>query len=518
MSPEEVGDWLPRLEKLEATEALFVDGETISYSRLSQAAERAARELDGLGVEAGDLVAVLASPSAGGVALIHGLLDRRFVLLPLNLRLTEEEQAEALRQTRARFLIVGPGVDAGRAKRLSSQAGCGLIRFAPLSGPDNESGLLLDFVRVAGPIDDPLANRASLRAFLLEEDIGFVLQTSGTSGRPKAAMLTRGNLVASAEGSMQRLGCERLDRWLLCMPLFHIGGLSVLIRSVLGGTSVAVHARFDAKRVAEALDSDRVTRVSFVATMLAEVIAARGDRPSPPSLDLVLLGGGPASEDLLRRAETLGYPIAPTYGLTEAASQVATRPPSKRVDCSDSDPVDRAGGLEPLPGVEIRIVDANGECTPVGGEGEIQLRGKVVMKGYLGDPEATARAIVDGWLSTGDIGRLDGAGHLRVLDRRVDLIVSGGENIYPAEIESILADHPEVLEAGVVGRPDSKFGARPVAFVVMRPGVSFDRSELVSFCKERLAGYKIPTDFIPCERLPRTASGKLKRRELLHRE
>jgi O-succinylbenzoic acid--CoA ligase len=298
------------------------------------------------------------------------------------------------------------------------------------------------------------------------------------------------------------------------MPLFHIGGLSVLIRSALVGTSAVIHENFDPRRVADCLEADRITRVSFVATMLEQVIVARGEKRCPATLRLVLLGGGPASTSLLQRAEALGYPIAPTYGLTEAASQVATRPPLDPFDPLVPDGRDRNGGLVPLPGVGLRILDENGNLASVGEEGEILVRGPIVMQGYFDEPTATAAAIVDGWLRTGDIGRIDASGHLRVLDRRADLILAGGENVYPAEIESVIAGHPDVEGVGVVGRPDERFGARPVAYVIWRGAEPFDDKRLESFCRERLAGYKIPIEFHETPRLPRTTSGKLIRRLL----
>jgi O-succinylbenzoic acid--CoA ligase len=189
---------------------------------------------------------------------------------------------------------------------------------------------------------------------------------------------------------------------------------------------------------------------------------------------------------------------------------VATRPPEAIVEPG----AEPSSGLEPLPGVELRIVDAERRPLAPGEEGEIEVRGEIVMLGYLDDPEATARALRDGWLATGDIGVLDRRGRLHVLDRRSDLIVSGGENVYPAEVESILAAHPHVLEAGVAGLADERFGQRPVAFVVWRPDEAFDPSALAAWCAERLASFKRPVAFVRVDRLPRTASGKLLRREL----
>ena len=244
--------------------------------------------------------------------------------------------------------------------------------------------------------------------------------------------------------------------------------------------------------------------------MLARVIETRGDRSAPGTLRLVLLGGGPASESLLQWGLELGYPLAPTYGLTEATSQVATRPPGM-LEEGDS----LSAGLEPLAGVSLRIVDDAGDSVSVGTEGTIEVSGPIVMTGYLDDPQATETTLAEGWLRTGDVGVLDNAGRLRVLDRRSDLILSGGENVYPAEIESVLDDHEDVIEAGVCGVPDEKFGARPVAFLVLREGALLDAEEMAEFCQARLASYKCPTTFNQSGVLPRTPTGKLIRRALL---
>jgi O-succinylbenzoic acid--CoA ligase len=491
--PEE--GWIANLLEHAEQEALFVDGRSFTYAEIAAGAIATADRLRAVGAEEGDLVAVMASPSVGGVVLIHALLDRRIVMLPINARLTEAEQIAVLAQAGPRFLIIGPEVDDQKAKRLAKAARCGLIVLSSTA-----EGL-------HSPLVAPAVSLPKLEA-----GVALILMTSGTTGRPKAAMLTLANLIASASASNQLLGVDSKDRWLLCLPLFHIAGLSILLRSALAGTSVALQDGFDANRVADAFEVARITCVSFVATMLDQVIELRGDTPPPASLRLILLGGGPASATLLRRAEFLSYPVAPTYGLTEAASQVATRPPSKYLSAR---PDDLAGGLVPLPGIEIRIMDASGKMMTEGGPGEIQVRGRIVMMGYRDDLPATKKAIQTGWLSTGDIGELDRRGRLRVFDRRTDLIISGGENIYPAEIESVLTGHPDIEEVGVVGCPDSKFGARPLAFIVMRSGRSLDRPELGSFCRERLAGFKIPVDFIEMASLPRTASGKLRRQALI---
>jgi O-succinylbenzoic acid--CoA ligase len=240
--------------------------------------------------------------------------------------------------------------------------------------------------------------------------------------------------------------------------------------------------------------------------MLSRLLDHRGARPAPAGLQVLLLGGAAASPELLARARFAGYPVCPTYGLTEATSQVATaRPP--RTGAA------RPAPMLPLPGVDVRIV-AEGEEAAAGEPGEIVVGGPTVMQGYLDDPAATALALRDGWLHTGDIGFLDDAGGLHVLDRRDDLIVSGGENVYPAEIEAVLVGHPAVAEAGVAGIADEDLGSRVVAWIVVNDAATVDSQALAEHCRARLAGFKRPREFRFVSALPRTAAGKLQRRRL----
>jgi O-succinylbenzoic acid--CoA ligase len=283
--------------------------------------------------------------------------------------------------------------------------------------------------------------------------------------------------------------------------------LSILMRSVRFGGPVRLLPRFDAAEVSDAFDTGDLAAVSLVPTMLSRLLAHRGTPPAPPGLKVVLLGGAAAAPELLTRALAAGYPVCPTYGLTEACSQVATAaPPTAGAT--------QAQRLRPLPGTDLRIVD-DGRDVPPGAPGEILVRGPTVMRGYLNQPQATARALQGGWLHTGDIGCLDADGALRVLDRRDDLIVSGGENVYPAEIEAVLLEHPDVVEAGVAGVPDGDLGARVVAWIVAAPGTTPDTEDLKRHCRQHLAGYKQPREFRFVTTLPRNAAGKLLRRRLV---
>jgi O-succinylbenzoic acid--CoA ligase len=258
------------------------------------------------------------------------------------------------------------------------------------------------------------------------------------------------------------------------------------------GIPVVLHARFDPAVANRAIDDEGVTNVSVVSTMLARMLDDRADRPFPRSLRCVLLGGGPAPLPLLERALAAGAPVVQTYGLTETASQVVTLAPE--------DAVRKVGSAgKPLMGTQIRIA----------ADGEICVCGPTVSPGYLHQPPRP-----DDWLRTGDLGYLDDEGYLYVLDRRDDLIVSGGENVYPAEVEAALLAHPSVEDAGVFGVPDGDWGRSVAAVVVLRAGAWASADELIAFCRQRVAGYKVPRRIVFQEELPRNASGKLMRRHL----
>jgi O-succinylbenzoic acid--CoA ligase len=308
------------------------------------------------------------------------------------------------------------------------------------------------------------------------DGVATVMHTSGTTAAPKRVELTYDNWDANALGSAVALGLDPDERWLCAMPLAHVGGLSILIRSVIYATTVSLHDRFETGAVlSELMDpARRITIVSLVPTMLARLLDAGLERP--PTLRWALLGGGPIPAPLLHRAAAAGVPVAPTYGMTEACSQIATF------------------GL-PLPGAELRLAR----------DGEVLVRGPMVA------PGAVDR---DGWLHTGDLGAFDARGRLTIAGRKADTIVSGGENVAPAEVEAVLLEYEAIADAGVFGRADPEWGESVVAAVVMRDGAALDAEQLRAHCAARLARFKVPKAFEVVDRLPRTESGKLLRREL----
>ncbi|MFN3336348.1 MAG: o-succinylbenzoate--CoA ligase, partial [Thermomicrobium sp.] len=361
------------------------------------------------------------------------------------------------------------------------------------------AGTVVDVEELAGLPEAVVELRRDVEV----DAVHTLIYTSGTTDRPKGVLLTYGNHWWSAVGSQLNLGVLPDDRWLLCLPLFHVGGLSILFRSVIGGFTVELHERFDAARANEAIEQG-VTLVSLVGTMLWRMLEERGERHYPVHLRAVLLGGGPAPRPLLERCAAVGLPVLQTYGLTETASQLATLVPE--------DALRKLGSAgKPLYPNALRIVRPDGSLAEPGEPGEIEVRGPVVTPGYWQRPDLTARAFCDGWFRTGDIGYLDQEGYLYVLDRRADLIVTGGENVFPAEVEAVLLGHPAVAEAAVIGIPDVEWGQRVVALVVLRRGMTATANELITWCRTRLAGYKVPKMIRFVEELPRTASGKLQR-------
>jgi O-succinylbenzoic acid--CoA ligase len=311
-----------------------------------------------------------------------------------------------------------------------------------------------------------------------------ILFTSGTTGEARPVVLTPDNHAASAIASAWNLGVAPDDRWLCVLPVHHIGGLAILLRSVIYGTTVVLHEDFDAEAAVAAIASGEVTLASLVPTMLRRMRAA--GLSGPGRLRAILLGGGPVPRDLLEWAVEIGLPVLQTYGMTETASQVATLRAGEAVTHHGS-----AG--RPLLGVELSIA----------GGGEILVRGPMVARGAVAD---------DGWLHTGDAGHLDEDGFLHVEGRIDDVIVTGGENVGAGEVEDVLLSHPAVADAAVAGRPDREWGAAVTAWVVLATHVP--DVELASHCRGRLAGHKVPKAFVRMEELPRNAAGKVLRRRL----
>jgi o-succinylbenzoate---CoA ligase len=303
------------------------------------------------------------------------------------------------------------------------------------------------------------------------------------------------------------LGYTDSDRWLCSVPLFHISGYSILMKSVIYGMPMILHESFDADRAINDIKTKQVTIISVVGTMLFRIVEALKDSKLPNHFRCALLGGGPAPLPLLEACKAKEVPVFQSYGMTETASQIVTLAPEYSITKLGS-----AG--KPLFPSQIMISLEDGKQASPKQAGEIIVKGPNVTKGYLNRPEVIEEKFNQGWFHTGDIGYMDEEGFLYVLDRRSDLIISGGENIYPAEIESVLLAHPDVADAGVTGFNDETWGQVPAAFVVRKKDACVTEDELKRFCLENLAKYKVPRSFYFTEKLPRNASKKLLRRKL----
>lgn len=455
--------------------ALLFEGRTWTYAELNAAVAGVCARLEAAGLDPRDRAGVLLGNVPAYVFLVHALIRMGAVIVPLNLRLTAGELAGQIERAAVDFLIHAetpvPGLlDAvSTVQKISS--GALLVRRPEPDG------------HWTGRQIDP------------QKDWG-ILFTSGTTGTARGAVISLGAAHSAAEASAKRLGTHPDDRWLLAMPLYHVGGLSILFRACLNGAAVVLQDGFEPDAVLDALARDRVTLLSVVPTMLRRLLTHTPDRRPPQTLRLVLAGGAAAPEDLVIDALDRGWPVALTYGLTEAASQVTTALP----EAVRSKP----GSVgQPLFGTRLRIVSPEtGEAMPAGEAGEVSIAGPTLMRAYLGDPPPGE------WLATGDIGYLDGEGDLFILQRRTDLIVSGGENVYPAEVERVLLGHPDIREACVVGIEDREWGRIPAAAIVTADP-ALTAGDVEGYLRQRLAGYKLPREIRFVEKLPCTASGKV---------
>jgi O-succinylbenzoic acid--CoA ligase len=461
-----------------STAPAVVDGLTRwTWRELDARADIVVGGLRDAGMRPGDRVALLAEPSALAIAALHGLARLGVVAAPLPTGLTAAELTVAAEVISPRIIVCGPGFQA---------------EVAALARP---------VLRLEGLVAANAPRRAATSLDPAEPAVAIL--TSGTTARPKAVLLSTAALVASAEAWLAAL--PPATGWLLALGLGHVAGLGVVWRAALAGVPLVVLPRPEAAAIAAALAADpSPSHVSLVPAILGRLLDVTADEPPPSTLRAVLLGGGEIPPALVTRAHDAGWPVVPTYGLSEAGSGVTALPTADAASHPDS-----AGRA--LPGVEIRVADA--DHTSVG---EIQVRSAALSSGYLDDPAATAAArTTDGWLRTGDLGRVDADGRLSVLDRRTDRIVRGGENISPVEVEAVLLDHPAIAEAAVVARRDPVFGQVPVAAIVIRAGAPDPGDdELVAFSGRRLTRFKVPAAFVRVDALPRTAGGKLRRATL----
>lgn len=487
--------------------ALICEGHATRWSDFHDMVLKAVGALRVAGLQRGDRLAFLGYNSVEYLTLLHACYRSGIVMAPLNWRLTPAELNYLLEDSRPAALFVDSAfASPAAALREELVPALRVIIGTPLAGFQHYAAwLAAGMPDASAPVDDP-------------DSLALLLYTSGTTGFPKGALLRHRNLLSGFKDSLTCGGSW--GAWaddevaLLATPIFHIGGSGWATQTMLAGVTTVVLPRPEVSAMVEAIAGQRVTKMFAVPALLAMIL----DDPRAGDADFstvrhLLYGASPIPLDLLRRAmskfSNAGF--VQLYGATETAG-VATWLPAE--DHHPEGNARMASCGKPYVGTDIRILSADGAPLPPGTVGEIAIRSGAVMQGYLNRPDASEAALPSGWYRTGDAGFLDADGYLYIHDRVKDMIVSGGENIYPAEIERVLSEHQAVRECAVIGVPDPRWGEAAKAVVALRQGASADADDLRGFLRARLAGYKIPKSVDFVDELPRTPSGKILKREL----
>ncbi|MDD9368966.1 MAG: AMP-binding protein [Acidimicrobiales bacterium] len=480
-------------------------GNRWTIADLERGSAAVARTVQAAGIGHGDRLGLL-SPNHPSMVLTYLAVARLgAVLVPINSRLTGPE-IELLAADAGLSGLVGHRDLAPVALGAAAAIGLGAERLwwigegeLPATGQDLEPVLA-----AASADDEPLKVDRSPTPDALR----YLMYTSGPTGRPKGAMHTHGTTISATTGNLESMDYRPGDTYFNVMPLFHVASLAMVNMCLHRRCTMVLGRAFDPAGTWRTIAEHRVDAMMAVPAMLAAMAATYDPSLDTSSLRVLSTGAAPVPLPLLERFQELGIAILQAYGITEAGGAVAV------LDSADA--LDHLGSTgKPLLALEMRIVGPGGAEVPAGEPGEIVVRGPAVTTGYWNLPEVTAEAIVDGWFHTGDIGVVDEDGYLTIRDRVKDMLISGGENVYPAEVESVLSGHPAVADIAVIGQPSGRWGESACAVVV--PGDGFDAEDLLAWSRERLAGFKVPRAVVTVEGLPRNASGKILKHELRDR-
>jgi fatty-acyl-CoA synthase len=478
--------------------AIRFEGEDLSYAQLAREIDSTARYLADLGVGESSVVAYLGLNSPLLLKLFFACARLGSLLAPISWRLASQELRRVLDDCSPRALVAEPAFLTTLRTMAPMQAACIVTGGEPPAG----------WLTWSPPERAPGALRSELRVG--REDAPMILcYTSGTTGMPKGVVLTQDAVECNADNSVHMHDLTSHDRVLTTLPMFHVGGLNIqTLPALRAGACVVMHPRFSAERALATIERERITLTVLVPAQLAAILDLPDCSPSKLlSLRMIACGSTIVSAQFAKRVNSLGIPLAQVYGSTETAPIAAYQ---RREDATL-----RPGSAgAPALHCEIRIVDENHCDVPVGVDGEILVRGRNVMSGYWNQPAQTAAAFCDGWFCSGDIGHLDSDGFLYVVSRKKDMIITGGENVYPEEVETLLLDCPSVLEVCVVGKPDEKFGEMVVAAIVLRDGTELSIDAVKLLLEDRLARYKHPRELFFFRRMPRNALGKLRRADV----
>jgi acyl-CoA synthetase (AMP-forming)/AMP-acid ligase II len=475
-----------------------------TFREVNQRVNSLVNALADLGVGKGDRVGILAY-NCSQYFEVFGLAKAGRVCVPLNYRSVGRELSYLINNSEISALIVeSEFVDVVESIRHELDGVRTLICL------DAEVEGMLNYEELIGrfPPDEPTDE-------IEADDPCILFYTSGTTGRPKAAIHTHRSMVADATLPHRRLGPD--DIVLCVMPFFHVGGLAAhLVAAFAAGATILIHKKFDESLVLEAIEKERLTYIFLVPAMIIRLLEHSNlSQYDLSSLHTVGYTGAPMPVEALRRGvRLLGDVFVQEFGQTETLNMTVLTREDHRLEGTPKERRRLESAGKPLKEGELRIVNEQGRDVPIGEPGEIIARSDRMMKGYWRLPMDTAETIKDGWLHTGDVGKMDEDGYIYVVDRRKDMIISGGENIYPREIEEVLYMHPAVLEAAVVGVPDDKWGESVKAVVVLRPGSAVCEEEIIEFCKDHMASYKKPRSVEFWDDFPRTGSGKIKKGEI----
>ena len=474
-------------------------GTTTTYAELDEQSGRVAAGFRSAGLSPGQVVALQLPNIQPFLSAYFGALKAGLVVLPLNPLLMAPEVEYHLTDSAAAMLIGFEGIHAEAVKACET-TGVPLYLLSMGSGP------LPDGTRSAlelfspAPLDEP-GGDVTPRS---PDDTAVLVYTSGTTGKPKGAELTHFQLYMNSTVAGGLFGVRSDDVVLAVLPFFHVFGLSSVVNVFIRqGGCLSILPRFAPGAVLDAIEADRCTVIGGVPTMLHALAQQDVTGRDLSALRVAVSGGASLPEDIMRTFEDkFGIEVLEGYGMTETASSCSFNRPGDRKVLSIG---------KPMWGVRMRVADAQGRPLPPGREhvGEILIRGHNVMKGYLGRPEATAETLRDGWLHSGDLGFVDEDGFYFIVDRAKDLVIRGGYNVYPREIEEVLYAHPAILEAAVIGKPDQRLGEEVVAVVALRPGESATAEEIIGYTRERLAAYKYPREIRFMAELPKGPSGKI---------
>jgi long-chain acyl-CoA synthetase len=471
------------------------DGRSYTYALLDAAVNRAARMLAALGIKKGDAVSLLMPNSAEYIISYFACFKLGALACPVNSLLKPEEITYVIANSEARALLINseflPRVEAIRGELRGLEH---VLVF------DDEAEATTEFTEGELPGEQ-----------IGKDDEAIIIYTSGTTGKPKGCLLTHGNIIANARQITGWLKFTERDCLLTVMPLFHMNAVSVTTMTPLyAGASTVISPKFSASRFWQIVSDYKVTSFGSVATMLSMLLSTYPDGVpaglETDQLRFAMCGSAPVPAEVLRKfEETFNCLVIEGYGLSESTCRSTFNPPDERR---------RPGSCGMAIGNEMKVVDEEDREVALGELGEIVLRGENILKGYYKNAEATKRAFRNGWFHTGDIGYKDADGFFYIVDRKSDMIIRGGENIYPREIDEVLYKHQSVAAAATIGVPDTLYGEEVAAFIVLKEGAKASEEEIIAFCREHLADYKCPKSVRFVQDIPKGPTGKLLKREL----